>query len=181
MMTMAERLKAALADRYLLERELGEGGMATVYLAQDVKQHRQVAVKVLKPELAAVIGAERFLQEIHVTAHLQHPHILPLFDSGEADSFLFYVMPYLEGESLRDRLNREKQLLIDFLCASAGGPMYYRGRDMVLTHRGMRISESDWNVFLGHAAATLAKFQVPEAEQRDVVAFVQSLKKQIVE
>ena len=80
-----------------------------------------------------------------------------------------------------DGFKREKQLLIDFLCASAGGPMYYRGRDMVLTHRGMRISEGDWNVFLGHAAATLAKFKVPEAEQRDVVAFVQSLKKEIVE
>ncbi len=80
-----------------------------------------------------------------------------------------------------DGVQREKQLLIDFLCARAGGPMYYRGRDMVLTHRGMRISESDWNVLLGHAAATLAKFQVPEAEQRDVVAFVQSLKKEIVE
>ncbi len=80
-----------------------------------------------------------------------------------------------------DGVQREKQLLIDFLCASAGGPMYYRGRDMVLAHRGMRISESDWNVFLGHAAATLAKFQVPEAEQRDVVASVQGLKKQIVE
>ena len=80
-----------------------------------------------------------------------------------------------------DGITREKQLLIDFLCASAGGPMYYRGRDMVLTHRGMRISEEDWNVFLGHAAVTLAKFQVPEAEQRDVVAFVQSLKKEIVE
>jgi len=80
-----------------------------------------------------------------------------------------------------DGITREKQLLIDFLCASAGGPMYYRGRDMVLTHRGMRISESDWNVFLGHAAATLAKLKVPEAEARDVVAFVQSLKKEIVE
>ena len=80
-----------------------------------------------------------------------------------------------------DGVKREKQLLIDFLCASAGGPTYYRGRDMVLTHRGMRISASDWNVFLGHAAATLAKLQVPEAEQRDVVAFVQSLKKEIVE
>ena len=80
-----------------------------------------------------------------------------------------------------DGMTREKQLLIDFLCASAGGPMYYRGRDMALAHRGMRISESDWNTFLGHAAKTLAKFQVPEAEQRDVVAFVQSLKKDIVE
>jgi hemoglobin len=82
---------------------------------------------------------------------------------------------------VEDGVMREKQLLIDFLCASAGGPMYYRGRDMVLIHRGMRISDSDWNAFLGHAAATLAKFQVPEAEQRDVVAFVQSLKKEIVE
>jgi hemoglobin len=80
-----------------------------------------------------------------------------------------------------DGLKREKQLLVDFLCASAGGPMYYRGRDMVLTHRGMRISESDWKVFLGHAGATLAKFQVPEAEQREVVAIVESLKKEIVE
>ena len=80
-----------------------------------------------------------------------------------------------------DGIMREKQLLIDFLCASAGGPMYYRGRDMLLTHKGMRISESDWNVFLGHAGAVLAKFKVPEAEQRDVVAFVQSLKKDIVE
>src|SRR2546428_10115893 len=80
-----------------------------------------------------------------------------------------------------DGVKREKQLLIDFLCASAGGPIYYRGRDMVLIHRGMRISESDWNAFLGHAAATLATFQVPEAEQRDVVAFVQSLKKDIVD
>ena len=80
-----------------------------------------------------------------------------------------------------DGVNREKQLLIDFLCAAAGGPMYYRGRDMVVTHRGMRISTSDWNVFLGHAAATLAKLKVPEAEQRDVVVFVQSLKKEIVE
>jgi len=80
-----------------------------------------------------------------------------------------------------DGIMREKQVLIDFLCAGAGGPMYYRGRDMVLTHKGMRISESDWNVFLGHAAATLAKFQVPEAEQREVVAFVQSLKKECVE
>ncbi|MDH4132491.1 MAG: protein kinase, partial [Gemmatimonadota bacterium] len=92
------RLSAALADKYRLERELGQGGMATVYLAQDIKHNRRVAVKVLRPELAAVIGAERFLSEITTTANLQHPHILPLFDSGEADGFLFYVMPYVEGE-----------------------------------------------------------------------------------
>ncbi|NNG16681.1 MAG: protein kinase [Gemmatimonadales bacterium] len=108
-----DRLKAALADRYLIERELGQGGMATVYLAEDLKHKRQVALKVLKPELAAVLGAERFVQEITTTASLQHPHILPLFDSGEADSFLYYVMPYIEGETLRAKLDRETQLGID--------------------------------------------------------------------
>jgi serine/threonine-protein kinase len=107
------RLSTVLADRYAIERELGAGGMATVYLAEDLKHKRKVAVKVLRPELAAVLGAERFVQEITTTASLQHPHILPLFDSGEADGFLYYVMPFIEGESLRDKLNREKQLGID--------------------------------------------------------------------
>ena len=106
-------LNAALSGRYAIERKLGEGGMATVYLAEDIRHSRKVALKVLKPELAAVVGAERFLAEIQVTANLTHPHILPLFDSGEADSFLFYVMPYLEGETLRDRIDREKQLPVD--------------------------------------------------------------------
>jgi len=108
-----DRLKAALADKYAIERELGRGGMATVYLAEDLKHKRKVAVKVLRPELAAVLGAERFVQEITTTANLQHPHILPLFDSGEADSFLYYVMPFIDGETLRDKLNREKQLAIE--------------------------------------------------------------------
>jgi serine/threonine-protein kinase len=107
---LVARLQTALSDRYRLEGEIGAGGMATVYLAQDLRHSRRVAVKVLRPELAAVIGAERFLAEITLTANLQHPHILPLFDSGEADSFLFYVMPFVEGETLRARLNREKQL-----------------------------------------------------------------------
>ena len=107
------RLNAALEGRYAIERELGEGGMATVYLADDLKHERKVALKVLKPELAAVVGAERFLAEIKTTANLTHPHILPLFDSGEADSFLFYVMPHIEGESLRERIDREKQLGVD--------------------------------------------------------------------
>ncbi|KPK03572.1 MAG: hypothetical protein AMS20_10345, partial [Gemmatimonas sp. SG8_28] len=107
------RLATALADRYAIERQLGEGGMATVYLATDLKHDRQVALKVLKPELAAVLGADRFVQEIKTTASLQHPHILPLFDSGEADGFLYYVMPYIEGETLRDLLDREAQLGID--------------------------------------------------------------------
>jgi len=104
------RLQSALVDRYRLDREAGAGGMATVYLAEDVRHDRRVALKVLRPELSAVIGAERFLAEIKLTANLQHPHILPLFDSGEADGYLFYVMPFVEGETLRDRLNREKQL-----------------------------------------------------------------------
>ncbi|MFN2316699.1 MAG: protein kinase [Gemmatimonadales bacterium] len=107
------RLHEALADRYRIERELGQGGMATVYLAEDLKHKRRVAVKVLKPELAAVLGAERFVQEITTTAALQHPHILPLFDSGTADGFLYYVMPYIQGETLRSKLDRETQLGID--------------------------------------------------------------------
>ena len=106
-------LASALADRYRIERELGQGGMATVYLAEDLKHRRKVALKVLKPELAAVLGAERFVQEITTTASLQHPHILPLFDSGTADGFLYYVMPFIEGETLRDKLNRETQLGVD--------------------------------------------------------------------
>jgi serine/threonine-protein kinase len=103
-------LKEALADRYTLERELGAGGMATVYLAHDIRHKRHVAIKVLRPELAAFIGAERFLKEIETTANLQHPNILPLFDSGRVDGTVFYVMPYVQGESLRHRLTREKQL-----------------------------------------------------------------------
>ncbi len=105
------RLNAALEGRYAIERELGEGGMATVYLADDLKHERKVALKVLKQELAAVVGAERFLAEIKTTANLQHPHILPLHDSGEADGLVYYVMPYVEGESLRDRLVHRKLLL----------------------------------------------------------------------
>jgi eukaryotic-like serine/threonine-protein kinase len=108
-----ERLASALADRYRIERELGAGGMATVYLAYDIRHERKVALKLLKPELAAVLGAERFVQEIRTTAALQHPHILPLFDSGTADGFLFYVMPFIDGETLRSKLDRETQLGID--------------------------------------------------------------------
>ncbi len=113
MTDVLNRLKTALADRYAIESELGAGGMATVYLAEDVKHHRKVAVKVLRPELAAAIGAERFLREIEVAAQLNHPHILALYDSGESNEFLYYVMPVVEGESLRDRLNHEHQLPID--------------------------------------------------------------------
>ena len=110
MSDILERLTSALGDRYAIEREIGEGGMATVYLATDLRHERKVALKVLRPELAATLGPDRFLQEVRVTANLQHPHILPLFDSGEAEGFLYYVMPYLEGESLRERIVREGEL-----------------------------------------------------------------------
>ncbi|MGD2120428.1 MAG: protein kinase [Gemmatimonadota bacterium] len=111
--TSFDSFRAAIGDRYRIEREIGSGGMATVYLAQDLKHERKVAVKVLKPELAAVMGTERFLAEIRTTASLQHPHILPLHDSGEADGFLFYVMPFVDGESLRQRLDRKGQLAVE--------------------------------------------------------------------
>src|SRR2546428_4961572 len=105
-----DHLKDAMADRYTLERELGAGGMATVYLAHDPRHNRKVAIKVMNSELAAIIGAARFLKEIETTANLQHPNILPLFDSGEDDGTVFYVMPYVQAESLRGRLARAVQL-----------------------------------------------------------------------
>ncbi len=97
-----ERLEAALDGKYRIERKLGEGGMATVYLAEDIKHERKVALKILRPELAAVLGTERFLSEITTTANLQHPHILPLHDSGNAEGYLYYVMPFIDGETLRE-------------------------------------------------------------------------------
>jgi hypothetical protein len=135
-----ERLNAALTGRYRIERELGQGGMATVFLADDVRHERKVALKVLKPELAAVVGAERFLSEIKTTGNLQHPHILPLYESGEADSFLYYVMPYVEGETLRERLDREKQLPVDeavrLVVAVAGALAYAHQHGVV--HRDIK-------------------------------------------
>src|SRR5689334_13719548 len=107
------QLTAALAEQYSIQREAGVGGMATVYVARDLKHDRLVALKVLRPDLAAVLGVERFLSEIRVTAHLHHPHILPLFDSGQAGGLIYYVMPHVEGESLRQRLTREKQLPLE--------------------------------------------------------------------
>src|SRR5256885_6859657 len=107
---MLLRLKAALAGRYTIELELGQGGMATVYLAHDVRHDRRVAVKVLRPELSLELGADRFVREIHLAARLNHPHIMPLFDSGEAGGFLYYVMPVVERESLRERLQQTKGL-----------------------------------------------------------------------
>ena len=108
-----ERLATALAGRYTVERELGHGGMATVYLADDLRHHRQVAIKVLRPELGVLLGPDRFTREIRIAAALNHPHVLPLHDSGEADGLLFYVMPYVRGGSLREKLSRERQLAID--------------------------------------------------------------------
>src|SRR3954454_19888401 len=107
-------LRVALADRYRIEREVGAGGMATVYLAEDGRNRRKVALKLLHPELSAVLGPDRFLKEIELTASLQHPHILPLFDSGSADGLLYYVMPFVEGETLRSRLRRERQLPVGY-------------------------------------------------------------------
>src|SRR4051812_48652290 len=152
------RLVEALADRYRLERELGAGGMATVYLAHDLKHDRQVAVKVLRPELAAVIGAERFLAEIKTTANLQHPHILPLHDSGEADGFLFYVMPYVEGESLRARIAREHQLPVGDavrIAREVASALDYAHRHSVI-HRDIKPE----NILLHDGSALVADFGI---------------------
>jgi serine/threonine-protein kinase len=154
-------LQAALADRYTLERELGRGGMAVVYLARDLKHHRQVAIKVLRPELGAVLGAERFLREIEVAAGLSHPHILPLHDSGETDGFLYYVMPYVAGESLRDRLTREQQLpLEDALQIArevADALSYAHGREVV--HRDIKPE----NILLEARHAVVSDFGIARA------------------
>src|SRR5262249_2326656 len=110
---LTEQLNSALAERYRLERELGRGGTAIGFLAEDLKHRRRVALKVLRPELTALLGPDRFLREIETSARLQHPPILTLLDSGEARGHLYYVMPYVEGESLRDRLDRERQLPVE--------------------------------------------------------------------
>ncbi|MDX1645951.1 MAG: protein kinase [Longimicrobiales bacterium] len=153
-----QRLNAALEGRYRVEEELGEGGMATVYLADDLRHNRKVALKVLKPELAAVVGAERFLTEIETTANLQHPHILPLFDSGEADSFLFYVMPYVDGETLRDRLERERQLPVHEavgIAVSLAGALDHAHRKGVI-HRDIKPA----NILLQDGQPVIADFGI---------------------
>jgi len=170
------RLIASLADRYRIEREIGQGGMATVYLAHDIKHDRPVAIKVLRPELAAVIGAERFLSEIKTTANLQHPHILPLFDSGvatvtAADSLtthdsrlLFYVMPYVEGESLRDRLVRDKQLSITDavrIATEVAGALDYAHRRGIV-HRDIKPE----NILLHDGRALVADFGIALAASK---------------
>ncbi|MEO7683799.1 MAG: protein kinase, partial [Gemmatimonadaceae bacterium] len=152
------RLAAALAGTYRIERKLGEGGMATVYLAEDLRHQRKVAVKVVHPELAAVLGAERFLSEIHVTAALQHPHILPLFDSGQADGQLYYVMPFVDGESLRGRLHRERQLPIDEavrLSREVASALDYAHRKGVI-HRDIKPE----NILVHDGQAVVADFGI---------------------
>ena len=158
MSDMTERLARALAARYEIRGVLGVGGMATVFLAHDVKHDRKVAVKVLRPELAAVLGAERFLNEIKVTANLQHPNILALYDSGEADSFLYYVMPYIEGESLRAKLNREKQLSIEEsieVAKAVANALDYAHRHEVI-HRDIKPE----NILLHDGQALVADFGI---------------------
>jgi tRNA A-37 threonylcarbamoyl transferase component Bud32 len=159
-----ERLASALAAAYRIERELGQGGMATVYLAEDLKHKRKVALKVLKPELAAVIGAERFLSEITTTANLQHPHILPLHDSGAVDGTVFYVMPFVEGESLRDRMSREKQLPIAEavrIAVEVAGALDYAHRHGVI-HRDIKPE----NILLHDGRAVVADFGIALAASR---------------
>src|SRR6184192_3441455 len=160
---LLERLQAALAGRYTIERELGRGGMATLYLAGDVKHDRTVALKVLHSELAASVGAERFLREIQITAHLTHPNILPLLDSGRADEFLYYVTPYVEGESLRSRLNREKQLPVDEalrLSREVAGALDYAHRHQIV-HRDIKPE----NILLEEGQAVVADFGIARALQ----------------
>jgi serine/threonine-protein kinase len=157
-------LAASIAGRYEIERALGSGGMALVFLARERKHHRKVALKVLRPELSAVLGGERFLQEIRTTANLQHPHILPLHDSGESDGLVFYVMPYIEGETLRDRLDREKQLPIDdavrIACevASALGYAHRQG----IVHCDIKPG----NILLHNGSALVADFGIALAASR---------------
>jgi tRNA A-37 threonylcarbamoyl transferase component Bud32 len=156
-----ERLTQALADRYAIKGEIGAGGMATVYLAQDLKHNRQVAVKVLDPDLSERLGAERFLREIETAANLTHPHILPLFDSGEANGFLFYVMPFVEGESLRSRLTKEKQLPVEDavqITREIADALAYAHEKGVI-HRDVKPA----NIMLEAGHAVLADFGVAHA------------------
>ncbi|MGI9627515.1 MAG: serine/threonine-protein kinase, partial [Longimicrobiales bacterium] len=161
------RLNAALQGRYRIERELGQGGMATVHLADDLIHERKVALKVLKPELAESIGADRFLREIKTAANLTHPHILPLFSSGEADGFLYFVMPYVDGESLRVRLTKEKQLpvadAIQITREIADALAYAHEQGVI--HRDVKPA----NIMLVAGHAVLADFGVAHAmaEARD--------------
>ncbi|MBS1241749.1 MAG: protein kinase [Gemmatimonadetes bacterium] len=158
---MLERLRAHISDRYTIVKELGRGGMATVYLAMDVKHEREVAIKVLLPELSATIGAERFEREIKVAAKLQHPHILGLFDSGEADGLLYYVMPFVKGESLRDRLDREGQLPVEDaiqLTVEVAGALGF-AHEQNIVHRDIKPE----NIMISNGHALVADFGIARA------------------
>ncbi len=158
-----EQLTDALSSRYAVDRLIGSGGMATVYLARDLRHDRQVALKVLNPELGAVLGSERFLSEIKVTANLQHPNLLPLFDSGDAEGLLFYVMPYVEGESLRARLDREKQLPVDEavrIAVAVASALDYAHRHGVI-HRDLKPE----NILLHEGQPVIADFGIALAVQ----------------
>src|SRR3989441_408045 len=158
---LQERLRIALADRYALERELGRGGMAVVFLGRDPRHDRAVAIKVLRHEIAAALGADRFLREIQIAAKLHHPHILPLYDSGAAGDLLYYVMPYVEGESLRQRLDREAQLPLDDALAItrqvARALAYAHSHDVV--HRDIKPE----NILLSGGEAVVADFGIARA------------------
>ncbi len=163
-MSAADGLPVALVERYRVEREIGAGGMATVYLAHDIRHDRKVAIKILRSDLAAVIGAERFLSEIRTTANLQHPNILPLFDSGQADSLLYYVMPYVEGETLRDRLDREQQLPIADavrIASEVASALDYAHRHGVI-HRDIKPS----NILFHDGRVLVADFGIALAVSR---------------
>jgi serine/threonine-protein kinase len=164
MTDVVDRLTVSLADRYRLEGELGQGGMATVYLAHDLRHDRKVALKVLRAELAAVIGAERFLHEIKTTANLQHPHILGLHDSGQVDGTVFYVMPFVEGESLRQRMAREKQLPVDEavrIAREVASALDYAHRHGVI-HRDIKPE----NILLHDGSALVADFGIALAASK---------------
>jgi serine/threonine-protein kinase len=163
-MTNLDRLTTALSDRYTIEHEIGAGGMATVYLAHDVKHDRKVALKVLRPELAAVIGGDRFLQEIKTTANLHHAHILPLHDSGEADGLVYYVMPYIDGESLRDRMDRDTQLPVEEavrIAREVADALDYAHRQGVI-HRDIKPD----NIMLHDGHVVVADFGIALAASR---------------
>ncbi|UCG87137.1 MAG: serine/threonine protein kinase, partial [Gemmatimonadota bacterium] len=154
-------LKSALADRYKIERPIGRGGMATVYLASDLKHGRPIAIKVMRPDLAASLGSDRFLKEIEIAARLTHAHIVPLHDSGEADGFLYYVMPYVEGSSLRTLLNREPRLGMSqaiSIAEQVADALDYAHRMGVL-HRDIKPE----NILLSHGHAFVADFGVAKA------------------
>jgi serine/threonine protein kinase/Tol biopolymer transport system component len=162
--TLLERISSSLNDRYVIERELGQGGMATVFLARDVRHERHVAIKLLHPELSAVLGAERFLSEIKLTASLQHPHILPLFDSGVADGLVYYVMPFVEGETLRGKLDRERQLSVGDsvrLSSEIAGALQY-AHERGIVHRDIKPE----NVLMQNGHAIVADFGIALAVQQ---------------